>query len=231
MTLHFNVTKEARKEMVQTISNITLMEPVYKGVPSCAYVVGNFTIERDGTLVFDERVPFEEVRKLLEELKSKGFTPEEDKPLEEKVENKETLETQDDELTVSMPKDDFTKESLENLKKLVESKGSLMKKVFGASELPILEDEETVSFPWFKLEGDGDALAYTHFIEAICKMAKTQTRITAKDKEVENEKYAFRCFLLRLGFIGKEYKSDRKILLKNLEGSSAFKNGNKEDEA
>ena len=41
----------------------------------------------------------------------------------------------------------------------------------------------------------------------------------------KNEKYAFRCFLLRLGFIGEEYKVERKILLKNLTGSSAFKNG------
>ena len=56
-------------------------------------------------------------------------------------------------------------------------------------------------------------------------MAKKQTRITATEKQVDNEKYAFRCFLLRLGFIGDEYKQTRKILLKNLEGSSAFKNG------
>ena len=45
----------------------------------------------------------------------------------------------------------------------------------------------------------------------------------ATEKDVTNEKYAFRCFLLRLGFIGAEYKADRKILLKNLTGSSAFK--------
>ncbi len=42
---------------------------------------------------------------------------------------------------------------------------------------------------------------------------------------MDNEKYAFRCFLLRLGFIGSEYKAERKILLKNLCGSSTFKNG------
>ena len=47
----------------------------------------------------------------------------------------------------------------------------------------------------------------------------------AKEKEVENDKYAFRCFLLRLGFIGSEYKEERRILLKNLSGSSAFKGG------
>ena len=62
------------------------------------------------------------------------------------------------------------------------------------------------------------------FITALCNMAKTQTRISPKEKEAENEKYAFRCFLLRLGFIGDEYKTDRKVLLQHLEGSSAHKN-------
>ena len=61
------------------------------------------------------------------------------------------------------------------------------------------------------------------FITALVGMAKNQKRITAKEKTVDNEKYAFRCFLLRLGFIGTEYKADRKILLRNLSGSSAFK--------
>jgi len=36
---------------------------------------------------------------------------------------------------------------------------------------------------------------------------------------VENEKYPFRCFLLKLGFIGNEYKAARKILLARLEGN------------
>ena len=48
---------------------------------------------------------------------------------------------------------------------------------------------------------------------------------------MDNEKYAFRCFLLRLGFIGNEYKSQRKILLRNLTGSSAFKSGSRKEVA
>lgn len=72
---------------------------------------------------------------------------------------------------------------------------------------------------------DGDsAKACTHLVSALCEMARNAKRITATEKEVDNEKYAFRCFLLRLGFIGAEYKTERKILLKNLMGSSAFKN-------
>ena len=67
--------------------------------------------------------------------------------------------------------------------------------------------------------------AYMHFITALCNMAKNQKRITATAKKVDNEKYAFRCFLLMLGFIGEEYKTARKILLSKLSGSSAFKSG------
>ena len=77
-----------------------------------------------------------------------------------------------------------------------------------------------------RTETDPDEVrAYTHFITALCEMARNQKRVTAKEKETDNDKYAFRCFLLRLGFIGADYKTERKILLRNLSGSSAFRNG------
>ena len=60
-------------------------------------------------------------------------------------------------------------------------------------------------------------------------MARNQKRISAKEKAVDNEKYTFRCFLLRLGFIGDEYKTTRKILLRNLSGSTAFKAGSRKE--
>ena len=72
--------------------------------------------------------------------------------------------------------------------------------------------------------------AYDTFICKLCEMARNQKRINATEKPTDNEKYAFRCFLLRLGFIGAEYKTARKILLKNLSGSSAFKNGGAQHE-
>lgn len=49
--------------------------------------------------------------------------------------------------------------------------------------------------------------------------------VEIKPDTSDNPKYAFRCFLLRLGFIGAEYKLTRKVLLRNLSGSSAFRNG------
>lgn len=100
----------------------------------------------------------------------------------------------------------------------------------GVEDIRIEIDEEKVSFPWFLELPDADtSRAYQNFIAALCKMSKEQKRINATEKPVDNEKYAFRCFLLRLGFIGAEYKADRKILLKNLDGSSAFKSGAKKE--
>jgi hypothetical protein len=115
-----------------------------------------------------------------------------------------------------------------NLMALIDSKARLIKKALGIDDTCISIEEDKVSFPWFSEQIDTDTLqTYTRFIAALCEMSVKQKRIQAKEKEVDNEKYAFRCFLLRLGFIGAEYKADRKILLKNLEGSAAFKNGAK----
>lgn len=71
---------------------------------------------------------------------------------------------------------------------------------------------------------DNDEIsAYTQFISRLCGMARNAKRVSAKPTETDNDKYAFHCFLLRLSFIGKEHKTARKILLRNLMGNSAFR--------
>jgi len=134
-----------------------------------------------------------------------------------------------DRLVIEMPAEDFTDETFANLQKLVASKASLIKKAIGAEALPIEKTENTLKFPWFTFKPDNGAevKAYTHFVTALCEMAKTQHRVNAVENPVDNEKYAFRCFLLRLGFIGAEYKAERKLLLSRLTGNSAFKNPTK----
>lgn len=130
-------------------------------------------------------------------------------------------------LTVEIPLD---KVAVGNLTKLLDAKGSLIKKALGIQNIGIEILKDRVAFPWFTELPDTDAVqAYTHFISALCEMSKNARRVTVTEKAVENEKYAFRCFLLRLGFIGAEYKTERKILLKNLTGSSALKNGAKKE--
>ena len=127
-------------------------------------------------------------------------------------------------LMIEMPRSSFTDTALDNLKRLVESKSNLIKKALGAETLELEITDDKVGFPWFEDGTDPDTVkAYTHFVTALCEMARIQKRVTAKEKETDNDKYAFRCFLLRLGFIGTAYKEERKILLRNLTGSSAFK--------
>jgi hypothetical protein len=59
----------------------------------------------------------------------------------------------------------------------------------------------------------------------MAEQAKAQKRVLAAEKPADNEKYAFRCFLLRLGFIGDEFRTERRILLSRLSGNGAFRNG------
>ena len=223
MIKHFNVSGDTRKKLVKLISSHLGVESRYLGAPSFAYSIGNYTVNKDGSLSWDE--DDEKTPGLLEAIKADGFTASEDEETEEEVlveeENEEEVEA--NRLCISFPKSLYDERTLENLKNLVEGKGSLMKKAFKAESLEIVVDDEKVSFPWFELIDSDHFNAYTQFITAITKMAKEQKRILGKERTVENEKYAFRCFLLRLGFIGDEYKLTRKILLENLEGSAAFK--------
>ena len=135
-------------------------------------------------------------------------------------------------LTVSFPTEGFGASAIQNLRDMVASKAGLIKKSLGIDALPIEETEGRISFPWFAVAPDAEgAKAYTDFITALCRAAKAQKRVTAKEREVANEKYTFRCFLLRLGFIGNEYKDSRRVLLRNLSGNGAFLGGKRKEEA
>lgn len=128
-------------------------------------------------------------------------------------------------LSIEVPLSGFTSEKLDNLEKMVAAKAFLIKESLGAYSLPIKQTADTLQFPWFTLtEDEGIVLAYSQFIAALCKTAKTKKRVTAKEKDINGSpKYAMRCFLLSLGMIGAEYAASRKLLMKNLVGSSAFK--------
>ena len=129
-----------------------------------------------------------------------------------------------DVLSISVPRNMFTDDKLENLQKLIEGKQMLFKHAFRAEQLEVVITQNQVSFPWFPLASEPDAVsAYTEFITKLCGLAIKLKQVSLKDKEVENEKYAFRCFLLRLGFIGDDSKVARRILLQNLSGNSAFR--------
>ena len=228
MVIKYNVTGAERKRLVTTLSTLTGVKAKYLGMPSMAYEVGDFTIDKNGNLELSDKVNSEEIERVAGHLASEGFIAEEEISV---TEGRQTADSEEFGLTVSMLRSNFSEGALENLQALVEAKGELIRHALDVEELPIEISEDEVSFPWFEeLPTPEEIKAYTHFISALSEMAINQKRITVKEKEVENEKYAFRCFLLRLGFIGKDYKDERKILLRNLTGSSAFKGGAKNED-
>jgi hypothetical protein len=212
MEYRFNRTGPERKTLVTAIGEITGSSPAYMGAPSFGYEIANCTIDKEGTLIFDERTEQAEVHSLLEALAGLGFIPAE--AFEE--------ETSPDTFSIEFPLVGFTNTALSNLEKLVASKAPLIKKAIAAEDLPIVQAEDRLCFPWFSAEASADEMnAYAKFICALCEMAKNQKRVTAVNKPVASERYAMRCFLLRLGFIGPEFAAARKILLANLSGNSS----------
>ena len=230
MQVKYNVTGAERKTLVQNIALILLKTQKYLGAPSFYYEVGPYTIDKNGTLNCPDSIDASQTEHLLLELEMRGFTGEREQPAEQPAE--EAMQENDtpnesdtpcDALILSYPRSDISDAALENLRLLVASKAGLIKKALAVEDLPIEVTAEMVSFPWFAgFPQPEEISAYAHFTGKLIGMAKTQKRVTAKEKDTENEKYAFRCFLLRLGFIGDEYKEARKLLLRNLAGNGAY---------
>ncbi len=226
MTVYYNA--QDRKPLVKAISEFTGADAVYMRTPTHAYRIDYFTVTREGNLEFDDRADSEEIEGLIEFLAERGFIAEvaDTEPTETASELPAAADSAEHGesvgLTVEVPLDGS---AVENLTKLLEAKGRLIRRALAVDSLPIEVTNSTVKFPWFTDCSTDECKAYTHFISALCELAANAKRVTAKEKETDNDKYAFRCFLLRLGFIGSEYKTERKILLRNLTGSSAFRNG------
>ncbi len=69
----------------------------------------------------------------------------------------------------------------------------------------------------------GKMKAYIQLCIAMCELATQVKYASPKPQQTENEKYAMRCWMLRLGFIGEEFKTAREVLLRNMDGNSAFR--------
>ena len=232
--LQYTLAGEQRKQMSQVISEIIQEKVVYKRVPTCAYQMGSFTISKDGVLSWTEDTDTETVKGVVAGLQMMGFTAKTELRIAEQTDSTEKAAPDEaseegsvdsSKLTVEIPLRLVDEATLANLDRIIEGKGNLIRKAIGADSLAYEVKDDKVMFPWFTLSGDADeALAYTQLISKLVEQARTAKRVTMKEKKVENEKYAFRCFLLRLGFIGDEYKEARRVLLKNLTGNGAWKN-------
>lgn len=212
MNIRFELQPKQRPKLAEAIAAALHTIPCYQKAPSLFYKIGDCTLEKDGTLRIPDTVDAETVNTLLTHLQEKGFTGQ--------------MEKTEDRLIVTVPKDSFTDTALANLQKIIDNKSELLGRAFLADEMTLDITNDTIGFAWFTFTIEpNEVAAYTEFVSKLCDMARKIKRVSGNPTETDNDKYAFRCFLLRLGFIGDEYKNARKILLKNLTGNSAFRYG------
>lgn len=212
ITVKFKENGQSRKVLAQHIAAFLGQKAKYTGVPSCAYVIGDFAVTKSGELTFSEDADKQAVKNLFEALERDGF--------------RTADRTEEENECIRIPRTVLSDKGLENLRNIVQAKESLIRKALGINDLTIKSDENSVIFPWTCENAEPQTVkAVRTFVTKLCVTAEKSQRMSSKEKEVENEKYAFRCFLLRLGFIGNEYKSSRTVLLKNFTGSSSFKSG------
>ena len=216
--IRFTLESKQRPKLAQEIGNILRTAPHYERVPSCAYDIAGYRLDKEGVLHIPDGVEEETVEDLILQLRECGF--------QDDAEVTEEVPVQQEKLTIAIPKDSLTDTALENLQKIIANKQTLFQRAFRMDSTEVEITDEKINFTWFLYTVDGDEIAaYTQFISRLCDMARDAKRVSSKPTETDNDKYDFRCFLLRLGFIGKEYKTARKILLRNLTGNSAFRCG------
>lgn len=215
--IRFTLESKQRPKLAQEIGNILGTVPHYERVPSCAYDIAGYRLDKEGVLHIPEGAE-ETTKDLIRQLRERGF--------QDDAEVTEEVPVQEDKLTIGIPRESLTDTALENLQKIIANKQTLFQRAFRMDSTEIEITEEKINFTWFPYTTDSDEIAaYTQFISRLCDMARDAKRVSSKPTETDNDKYAFRCFLLRLGFIGKEYKTARKILLRNLTGNSASRYG------
>jgi hypothetical protein len=224
MEIRFDKTGEERKALVTAISEITGVKAQYLGAPGFAYNVGGYPVSRGGAVDTGD-MPAEDISFLLAALAERGFVSG-----QTDTEQCDTGPDNDNgRMTIEALSSGLTGTAVKNLEKMVLAKAWILRKMTGADALPILREESRLRFPWFRRESTAAEVgAYSMLIERLCATAKEKQRVTASERPLtdgDNEKFKARCFLLSLGFIGKEYSAARKILLAPMSGNGSHKSG------
>ncbi len=233
MQIKYHLEGSERKALLAVMREILQDTPKYMGPPTFSFEIGPYTIDRHGTLDCPDHLDSTQVAMLIRELERDGFIGERigepAKPAEQQISETPRKEivtpTLDgfDRLSVEMPRDGMTPTAMENLRRLVASKATLLKKALGTDSLPITEHADQIEFGWFRPTDDQTEIAaYYQLVQGLCELARTQKRVLAAERPVESDRYALRCLLLRIGFIGDAFKDSRRVLLRNLSGSSSY---------
>ena len=252
--MNIKLATDNRKEAAARLAEIIGAESRYTRVPRCAYEVGPYTIEKDGSVTVAEDADLSPLQALADEGLIEPFAaPATEEPASE-----------DDsmiDLTVEVPMKHHTGATLRNLINLIYTRAGLINKALGTGfrvdegltealkddactltteallkAVAAYEEEHGKAIDGLTFTPEGITFSslpeidetvilrtFTVLAGMMNKQALDQKRIQAKAVNEENEKYALRIWLTRLGMNGAEYKEARKVLMANLTGHCAFR--------
>ena len=204
------VAGQERKVIAAIIAEALGGQVRYAGAPGFTYEADGWTVDRD-SVVHSPEIGLDKiksVRPVIDAMNIAGLSAEEN-------------------MTIALALHGFGEASLENLKNLLASKETLLKKALSFDrELEVLAENDEIAFPFWNATLNADEVqTYITLAKQMAEQAKAQKRVLRTEKPADNEKYAFRCFLLRLGFIGDDFKTERKVLLSRLSGNGAYRKG------
>ncbi len=253
--MNIKLATDNRKEAAARLAEITGAESRYTKVPRCAYEVGPYTIEKDGSITVAEDADLAPLQVLADE----GLVEPCEAPATEPA--AEEVEEEPINLTVEVPMKHHNGATLRNLINLIYTRAGLLNKALGTGFrvdeelIEALKDDACTLTTESLLQAIGDFEAehgkaidgltftpdgitfsslpettdaeklrtFTILAGMMNKQALDQKRIQAKAVNEENEKYALRIWLTRLGMNGAEFKEARKVLMANLTGHCAFR--------
>ena len=253
--MNIKLATDNRKEAAARLAEITGAESRYTKVPRCAYEVGPYTIEKDGSITVAEDADLAPLQALADEGLVEPFEAPATEPAAEEA------EAEPINLTVEVPMKHHNGATLRNLINLIYTRAGLLNKALGTgfrvdeeliealkddactltteSLLQAIRDFEAehgkaidgltftpegITFASLPETTDAEKLrTFTILAGMMNKQALDQKRIQAKAVNDENEKYALRIWLTRLGMNGSEFKEARKVLMANLTGHCAFR--------
>lgn len=247
MRIHYHVTGTARKILVNAISQELNIPIQYLGMPSTAYKVGGYTIDKFGAVTGADSLDLEDAlfqkgfkaedREYDEPdtyesgLGGLGATPSAEDLVAETVvcakrelhdfQNSVQDNGQVDCLVVTIPRDGITDAQVQNLKKLIESKRTLLAKALGRP-LTVKDTEETLQFQYPYSEENGVGIFYSQLTAALVDHVKRHQRVTAQERPAASAKFSMRTFLVRLGMNGEAYSAARKWFCRDLSGNASF---------
>ncbi|MEA5085151.1 MAG: virulence-related protein [Lachnospiraceae bacterium] len=242
-----------RKEMVKVLGEHFNVKPKYMGVPSFAFEIKTeqetYTVDKEGKITTSAgiEVGFETLLNEMDEDEEIASTETEPLKIEVAVPMEgHTGVTLRNLVNMVYSKQALMIKSLGTIGNIIDvefSKGINEGKIESLVDFRVAIENmgekhccgiafdfnnSTITFKFLEGEATTEKIqAYTQLIGLLNQNAKKLKRASAKAKDTDNDKFAFRIFLIKLGMVGDEYKIARKVLLENLEGNSAFRNGKK----